>query len=299
MEEDFAVLTHYTIPTGNRTQLAVAVFPTDQAKGIVQIIHGALEHKERYYEFAQFLSAHGYVTVVSDNRGHGASVSQDDPWGIMRSIPQLIDDQLLVTKFIKDQYPGLQVSLFGHSFGSILARLYLQHHDNEVNAVALTGTANYIPIVPLGLLIGKAFLKIYPENAKWTFLSKISSLAPGDHSWLSYDHENIRKVTEDPLMMDEYPVKSLVTLWQGDFALKQIHHFDCANPHLPILSLVGAEDKFSGGEKGLADTVSTLHKIGYQNVISIREPHMKHEVLQETKRSVVFDRLLKFFEIHR
>lgn len=290
---------NYRIPTNNRTQLAVAVFPTTRPKGVVQLIHGALEHKERYYEFAQFLSDHGYIAVVSDNRGHGASVSKDDPWGIMRSIPQLIADQVRVTNFIKGKYPRLQVSLFGHSFGSILARLYLQKHDNEINAVALTGTANYIPVVPLGLLIGKAFLKIYPENAKWTFLSKLSGLAPGDHSWLSYDRENIRQVSQDPLMMDEYPVKSLVTLWEGDFELKQIRHFHCTNPHLPIMSLVGAEDKFSGGEKGLADTVATLKKIGYQKVISIREPHMKHEVLQETKRQVVFDRLLKFFEIHQ
>ena len=290
---------NYMIPTNNRTHLAVAVFPTTRPKGIVQMIHGALEHKERYYEFAQFLSDHGYIAVVSDNRGHGASISKDDPWGIMHSIPQLIADQVRITNFIKEKYPRLQVSLFGHSFGSILARLYLQKHDNEINAVALTGTANYIPVVPLGLLIGKAFLKIYPETAKWTFLSKLSGLAPGDHSWLSYDRENIRQVSQDPLMMDEYPVKSLVTLWEGDFELKQTRHFHCTNPHLPIMSLVGAEDKFSGGEKGLADTVGTLKKIGYQKVISIREPHMKHEVLQETKRQVVFDRLLKFFEIHQ
>lgn len=289
----------YMIPTNNRTKLAVAVFSTTRPTGIVQIIHGALEHKERYYEFAQFLSEHGYIGVVSDNRGHGASISKDDPYGIMRSIPQLLADQVLITNFIKERYPDVQVSLFGHSFGSILARLYLQNHDNQINAVALTGTANYIPIVPVGLLIGKAFLKIYPENAKWSFLSKISGLTPGDHSWLSYDQENIRKVTNDPLMMDEYPVKSLVTLWEGDFELKQIRHFHCSNPNLPIMSLVGDEDKFSGGDKGLADTVSTLHKIGYKNVISIKEPHMKHEVLQETNRQVVFDRLLKFFEVHQ
>lgn len=290
--------TFQMLPTHNRTKLALAIFSTSSPKGIIQIIHGALEHKERYYAFAQFLSSHGYIVVVSDNRGHGASISKDDPFGIMRSIPQLLADQVAITHFIKDRYPNLSIGLFGHSFGSILARLYLQHHDNEIDAVALTGTANYIPIVPLGLLIGKVFLKIYPENAKWSLLSKISGLTPGDHSWLSYNQKNILKVTDDPLMMDEYPVRSLVTLWEGDYELKQIRHFDCTNPDLPIMSLVGSEDKFSGGDKGLADTVSTLHKIGYHHVVSIQEPHMKHEVLQETNRQVVFNRLLKFFEVH-
>ena len=45
----------YMISTNNRTKLAVAIFSTARPKGIVQIIHGALEHKERYYDFAQFL----------------------------------------------------------------------------------------------------------------------------------------------------------------------------------------------------------------------------------------------------
>ncbi|GAA2977829.1 alpha/beta fold hydrolase [Lentilactobacillus parakefiri] len=288
----------YKLPTENHTQLAVAVFPANQPKGIIQLIHGALEHKERYYEFAQFLSEHGYIAVISDNRGHGQSISDDDPFGIMRSLPQLIHDQFLITQFIKAQHPNLPISLFGHSFGSILARLYLQHHDVELDAVALTGTTNYIPVVPLGLFIGWAFLKGHSESAKWSLLSKISGLTPGDHAWLSYDQENIRRVTEDPLMMDEYPVKSLVTLWQGDFLLKRIRKFECANPQLPILSLVGTDDKFSGGRKGLADTILTLHKIGYQNVVSLQEPHMKHEVLQETNRILVFERLLKFFDTH-
>ncbi|APR08563.1 alpha/beta fold hydrolase [Lentilactobacillus parabuchneri] len=290
---------NYQLPTDNQTKLAVAVFPAENPKGIVQMMHGALEHKERYYEFADFLASHGYVVVISDNRGHGGSVSKDDPWGLMRSIPRLVDDQVLVTKFIKQKYPSLSVSLFGHSFGSILARLYLQQHDHDVNAVALTGTTNYVPIVPVGLMIGRLFLTIFPETAKWSYLSKISGLAPGDHEWLSYNPENIQKVTNDPLMMDEYPVRSLQTLWQGDFALKQTRRFECHNPNLPILSLVGADDKFSGGEKGLADTLSTLKKIGYRHVKSIREPHMKHEVLQETKRQVVFNRLLTFFERHQ
>ncbi|AEB73286.1 alpha/beta hydrolase [Lentilactobacillus buchneri] len=290
---------NYQLPTENQTQLAVAYFPADHPKGIVQLIHGALEHKERYYEFCRFLSDHGYVAVISDNRGHGQSVSDDDPWGMMRSLPQLIHDQLLVTQFIKARYPNLPVSLFGHSFGSILARLYLQHHDQEVNAVALTGTTNYIPVVPLGLFIGWVFLKCHSEDAKWSLLSKISGLTPGDHSWLSYNQANIHRVSTDPLMMDEYPVKSLVTLWQGDYSLKRLQKFDCHNPQLLILSLVGSEDKFSGGQKGLADTVATLHRIGYRNVISLQEPHMKHEVLQETHRKVVFERLLQFFDTHQ
>ncbi|WP_040535056.1 alpha/beta hydrolase [Schleiferilactobacillus shenzhenensis] len=290
---------HFQLPTENQTQLAVAVFPAPNARGIVQIIHGALEHKERYYEFADYLSEHGYIAVLSDNRGHGRSISPADPRGVMRSLPQIIADQVRVTRFAKARYPDLPVSLFGHSFGSILARLYLQAHDDEIVSVALTGTANYNPIVPVGLFLGKAFLRFHDETAKSPLLSKISGLTPSDHSWLSYNQENIRRASEDALMMAEYPVRSLETLWQADYQLHQIDRFQFKNPNLAILSVVGVDDKFSGGEKGLADTVATLRKIGYRNVTSEQVPGMKHEVLRETGRERVFARLVAFFDTYQ
>ena len=35
------------------------------AKGIIQIVHGMEEHKERYYDFARFLAKNGLHVVVS------------------------------------------------------------------------------------------------------------------------------------------------------------------------------------------------------------------------------------------
>lgn len=35
-------------------------------KGLILIVHGMAEHKERYYEFMEFLASNGYVSVVSD-----------------------------------------------------------------------------------------------------------------------------------------------------------------------------------------------------------------------------------------
>ena len=55
-------------------QLEVAILePKEKTKGIVQISHGMSEHKERYYEFMKYLSENGYICVIHDHRGHGAS----------------------------------------------------------------------------------------------------------------------------------------------------------------------------------------------------------------------------------
>ena len=63
-------------------KLGVTIFePKGKCKGIVQISHGMSEHKDRYYEFMQFLADNGYVSVIHDHRGHGESVKDKTDLG--------------------------------------------------------------------------------------------------------------------------------------------------------------------------------------------------------------------------
>ena len=64
--------------------LAVLVSePEGSPEGVFQIVHGMCEHKERYVPFMEYLSAHGYVCVIHDHRGHGESVKTPDDLGFM------------------------------------------------------------------------------------------------------------------------------------------------------------------------------------------------------------------------
>ena len=47
---------YYKINTDNGTKLDLVVLTATKPKAIIQIIHGALEYKERYLPFAKFLS---------------------------------------------------------------------------------------------------------------------------------------------------------------------------------------------------------------------------------------------------
>lgn len=57
--------------------------PVGEPKGIVQIVHGMCEHKERYIPFMEYLSAHGYVCAIHDHRGHGETVLNEEDLGYM------------------------------------------------------------------------------------------------------------------------------------------------------------------------------------------------------------------------
>ena len=50
-------------------------------KGIVQLVHGMSEYKERYVPFMEYLAENGFVTVIHDHRGHGKSVKSVEDLG--------------------------------------------------------------------------------------------------------------------------------------------------------------------------------------------------------------------------
>ena len=89
----------------NRDNLSLSIFmmvPRNPI-GIVQIAHGMTEHKERYYDFMEFLSTNGYITIINDHRGHGKSVKSPEDLGYMYETTSdyLVDDLHQVTEYIK------------------------------------------------------------------------------------------------------------------------------------------------------------------------------------------------------
>ena len=55
--------------------------PGVSPKGIVQLVHGMCEHKERYIPFMEFLARNGYAGIIHDHRGHGESVRSREDLG--------------------------------------------------------------------------------------------------------------------------------------------------------------------------------------------------------------------------
>ena len=287
----------FSLKVETNIEIAGALFPVDSPRGIVQIIHGALEYKERYLPVAKFLQAHGFVVVLSDNRGHGQSQVVGELPGFMPDYRALVDDQVAITHLVKARYPQVPYYLLGHSFGSILARLYLQDHDAEIEKLILTGTANYNKVVPVGLALAPLFLKIFKPTGHSKLLAKLTGDLESGTDWLTSDAEFNRVVALDEKMLKQYPVASAITIWQADYQLKQYKNFKCQNPQLEILSIAGALDKkVTGGPKGLADTVATLKKIGYTKTQSQVISGMWHEVLLEKNNAMVFEMLLNFLE---
>ena len=65
-------------------QLAGTVYlPAGEPVGIFHMVHGMVEHKERYDELLTQIAACGWVCLAFDNLGHGASVSDESELGFI------------------------------------------------------------------------------------------------------------------------------------------------------------------------------------------------------------------------
>lgn len=284
-----------TIKASDGLLLAVAVFDVENAKAAVQIIHGLKEHKERYFPLIRFLNDHGYAVIISDNRGHGESVSDAWPLGYMEGIDGIIADQILVTEYMKKRYPDLPFYLFGHSFGSMVARVYLQENDDQIDKLLLSGTVNYIPIARFGNLVGNVLSMFSGKRGYNRWMIQIGD--NGENDWVVKNPEALRAYREDPLCTGyKYMNRAIMTIWEADAELKRFAKYECKNPTLPVFSISGVEDPVTGGTRGLADTIQTLKKIGYQNVESKVYDGMKHEVINEEGKEQVYQDILAFFE---
>lgn len=286
----------YTLKATDGFSLSVAYFPVEAPKACIQLIHGALEHKERYYDFIWFLNKNGYAAFIADNRGHGASISEQYPLAYMNGVKEIISDQAIITAHIQTLLPGVKIILFGHSLGSCFARCYLQEHDAKLSGLILSGTANYIDTVPIGLFIGRICTLI---TGKKGYSKVLHALDGGDkvpETWIAYNADAIQTMKNDPLCPKQFCNEGVMTVFAADYELKRYWKFKCRNPELKILSISGADDPVTGGEAGLADTVQTLQKIGYKNVHTIVYPHMMHEVLNETGKEQVYQDVLSFLK---
>ncbi len=51
---------------------------------------------------------------------------------------------------------------------------------------------------------------------------------------------------------------------------------------------------FQGGERGLADTEQSLKRIGYERISCVVFDGMRHEVLMEREKELVFNQIKEF-----
>lgn len=268
--------------------------------GIVQISHGMAENKERYKDFMKYLSKEGYIVVIHDHRGHGKSVLKNDDLGYFNSNRNILVEELYqVTTYIKKLYPNLKITLFAHSMGSLVARMYIQKYDNMIDKLILCGAPTYNPFSRIGSLLASILGKIKGEKYKSEFLNNLvfknyNKSYDVPNSWICSNKDIVIEYNKSKYCGFIFTIDGFKMLFYMMRTVFKRNLYVVKNKTLKILLIGGMDDPVIDGKRKYDNLKQFLNSVGYINVNEKMYENMRHEILNESENIKVYKDVLKF-----
>lgn len=281
-------------------------YPDIPPVGILQIAHGMVEHRVRYFPFCDAMAQHGYITVVSDHRGHGESVRSPNDLGYFyeNGAVNLVEDLHQITKYIRSEHPSLPCFLLGHSMGSLAARVYLKKYDRDLDGVILSGSPSFNPALSAGQSLAKSLARIHGDRFKSEMINQLAfeafnkefSDGGSSFNWICSDPAVVDAFEADPLCGFGFTIngyQALLDLMQmayseADWALDK--------PELPIWFIAGELDPCIVNRRKFIEAVGAMQYAGYENVTYRLYPEMRHEILNECEKEKVYSDIINRLE---
>ena len=268
---------------------------------VLQLTHGMKGCKERFLPFMNYMSEHGVACVANDLRGHGDSVRRTEDRGYMYDggYLALVEDMKLVTDWIHQTFPGLPVYLLGHSMGSLAVRTFMKTHDDDVSGVILCGSPSDSPMLPaayhLSRLLnsfkeGKIRTGMVQDVASWIYNRRFAS--EGRNAWTCSDAEVRKAYAGNPSCAFDFTANAMYALMSMMRETYSHEGWTMSNPHLPVYFISGSDDPCMRSEASFHAAAQLLADVGYSDVTSAIYSGMRHEVLNEFDKEIVWKDVL-------
>lgn len=270
---------------------------------VLQLAHGMCGCKERYQPFMDYMSAHGVVCIANDHRGHGRSVRFPEDRGYMYSggYTALVEDMKMVTDWAHESFPDLPVFLLGHSMGSLAARTYLKMYDASVSGTIICGSPADHPYL---LPTAKAFTRLLTMlDDGWyrpVMLQKTVSASfnrrfrsEGSNAWTCSDPTSRESFARNPFCNFSLTANAIYALMGMMHETYSSKGWLMANPSIPVYFISGADDPCMGGESSFHRSAQHMADLGYDNVTSALFSDMRHEILNEREKELVWEDILE------
>lgn len=272
--------------------------------GILQMVHGMCEHKNRYLSFMQNMAERGYITLMHDNRGHGESVKSREDIGYCYDSLEvgMVGDIYKVSQQIKKEYPGLPLILYGHSMGSLAARVYLRNHDDMIDGLILSASPSYNDMIPVALWVVKVLKKRFGERYRSSVMQKMVTGSferrfiqeNRKNAWLAAKKSVAEEFEIDELCTFIYTLNGFETLLNMEYITYRAIGYQMENEDLPVLFVSGMEDPCYMSESKWEQSVNRMRELGYHNIREIRYAGMRHEIHNEEENSRLFEDIDRF-----
>lgn len=292
--EDLPVKTIVKMPKTNKN-----------LSGVVHILHGMCEHKERYSSMMQYFSERGYIVVISDMRGHGENVEYVKDLGYFgeNGADLLISDVHAVNVFIHNNFPDLKIILVAHSMGAFIAKVYMKKYDADIDFLFLCGSVSDTIEKYAGLVVAEVQSLLFDDANKSRVMDYLmynkyrKKFKNGsDNCWLSKDEDVVLKYNNDERCNFKFTINGYDTLFKLMIKSYSKKGWIVKNKNLPICFMAGREDVYVGNEEKLKKQVRFLAQVGYKNIEYCMFDNMRHEIFNEKDHTKVWDYMLNNLE---
>lgn len=277
-------------------------------KAAILLLHGMQEHSGRYEGFANYLKQVGYAVLTYDHIGHGRTAKTKEQLGFFRKNRpgnRLVDEAEHMSRFLAEHFPGVQLILMGHSMGSFVARVLLKKASQLFDGAILIGTGGPNSLAALFRPVLYMVNLIAPEKRSRRLNELFSTVnnrkfkheKPNDGvNWLSADLANRQAFLEDELCGVDFSNNAFFGLISLNVQATRSNWAESVPRKMPFLFVSGTDDPIGDFGKGVKKTVKALRNSEFYRVDLKLYQGMRHEILNEGDRQLVFDDICGWLE---
>lgn len=244
-----------------------------EPKGVVVIVHGAMEHHRRYGWLREKWRLDGFHVVMGDLPGQGLTTRSN------RGHVDSFDEYILeVKKWLREALSyGLPVFLLGHSMGALTVIRMFQQKG------VLPDVAGLILSSPC---LGLAEYPPMPLNALSVGLNWIAPELKVD-SHMDFELVTRSKTERDRMLNDSLNITKVSVRWYRELlkAMKEARERNKFMPDIPLLVMQGGDDR-------IVDKVRV--KEWFNSLASTEKIYKEwsdcyHEIFNEPEKEWIFD----------
>lgn len=272
-------------------------------KALLAIAHGMAEYIDRYDEFARFMADHGYAVYGNDHLGHGRTAPRLEDRGYFAARDGrycVMNDMRTLCGIARKDFPGIPLILMGHSMGSFIARLFCMNYPAEIEGAIFMGTAGKNPIGGIGVVMAGLLAAVKGERHKSAFFDNITFGSNNKaienpktaFDWLNTDEAEVQKYIADEDCGYTFTVNGYREIAKMVVEINEPGWAANIRPGLPVLVISGEGDPVGGLGKGVRETYDGLKQAGLKDLSLKLYPVMRHEILKEKDKALVFGDIL-------
>ena len=267
--------------------------PLDPPRAVVQLVHGFGEHSRRYLHMITKLQEAGFVVYADDHLGHGKTAVDNNSGGYPgdKGFISFIEDEKKLRDISAVDYPELPFIMFGHSWGSMIARGYAEKYGEGLKGLILCGLASQMQSCD-EMKDDDTLKKLIEEghgsedgteivmNLFGDFVERYEN-PNGPSDWIACDPRVVADHAGDPfnnLGASNQLMYDLVELYKS---IEREEWPEKLPKQLPVYIIAGDQDPCGNYGEGPYRLANALYRSGNKNVKVRLYPGYRHEIHNE------------------